>query len=857
MPSARERAEAAVARADRDLSAALPRLRTVVAELALADSASRSLGHRALGHALLHGGRADEAVAELRTAVRLAEASAEPALVADARTKLAYALHLSGRLPAALQQADRALAEASGDVVRARTLGTRALIQRELGRPELALADLDEAVATLRRAGDDLGLQRVLINRAILRVDVGSCAAGRADLVEAEVLATGLGRPAAVALIASNLGYAASRAGDVPRAIAEYARAEEAFRANGIQVSGLLMDRAELLARVGLDAEALVDAEAALAAARAERRTLRIPEARLLLARCAAAGGDHRLAHDQARSAGDGFRRQRRTTWAAAARLLRDLSSHELGGRPRWRTLVGQAELLATAGWDAEAVEAYLLVAALAPEPHRTAALAAAASRRGRGPALVRARGWYARALQLADRPGPAGRAVRRGLAVLDDHLTGVGADELRAGLARHRLELAGLGVDLALTGGRPGAVFDAVERARATVLVRDAVRPPPDPELARLLERHRAGGGGEREKAALAARIRDRSRTARGAGELLRPVRMAELDARLGDAAMVVWFVRGPHLHALTRVAGRTRLHQRLGAERAVRSAVDRLGFAMQRLAADGFDHGPLGPSLHRLLETAATELQTVLLTALPETTGRHLVAVPPAFLHAVPWHELPALTGRPLVVASSVRQWCRAVAGAGQAPGPVLVAAGPGLPGALREAKAVAAVHGVTPLLDPDAGVRPVLDGLAAAELAHLATHGWLRPDNPQFSELTMSDGALLVHHLDTLARLPRTLVLASCDSGRPVSRPGEALLGFAAACLVRGTRTLIAPVAPVPDGGTDTVMTRLHAALAGAGPPALALADAQAEQPPGRRAFVCFGAGLATMAHHPAGD
>ena len=35
-------------------------------------------------------------------------------------------------------------------------------------------------------------------------------------------------------------------------------------------------------------------------------------------------------------------------------------------------------------------------------------------------------------------------------------------------------------------------------------------------------------------------------------------------------------------------------------------------------------------------------------------------------ALLHAVPWHELPALTGRPLVVASSVRQWCRAVAGA-----------------------------------------------------------------------------------------------------------------------------------------------------------------------------------------------
>lgn len=73
MPSAREQAEAAVTLADRELSAALPALRAAVTALAGADPGSRSLAHRAVGHALLHGGRADEAVTELRAAVRLAQ----------------------------------------------------------------------------------------------------------------------------------------------------------------------------------------------------------------------------------------------------------------------------------------------------------------------------------------------------------------------------------------------------------------------------------------------------------------------------------------------------------------------------------------------------------------------------------------------------------------------------------------------------------------------------------------------------------------------------------------------------------------------------------------------------------------
>lgn len=840
MPNAREQAEAAMLLADREFSAALPEVRATVASLADADAGSRSIGHRALGHALLYGGRADDALAELRTAVRLAQQSGEAGLVTPARTKLAFALHLTGRLAAALRQADRAAAEAPDEAERARVLGTRALIHRERGHAERALADLDEAVATLHRSGDDLGLRRSLVNRAILRVDIGACAAAEADLTEAEQLATRQGHPAAVTLIASNLGYARARAGDVPRALDDYARAEAGFRANGLQLSGLLMDRAELLHATGLNDEAMDAAEAALAAAHEEGRTLRVLEARLLLARTTSAAGDHGLAREQAGLARDGFRRQGRATWAAAAAVQSALITRDLGGRPQWRPLVEQATVLEAAGWRSEAIEAWLLVASGAPEPHRKDALVAAARHRSRGPALIRARGWYAQALLAADDPSAVRRAARRGLAVLDAHVAGVGADELRAGLARHRLDLAALEVDLALARGSAPDVFGAVERARATVLVRDTVRPPADAELAGLLGRYRAASG-DRKRAALARQIRDRSHARRGAERLLRPVRMGELDAHLTDAAMVVWFARNQRIHGLTRVNGRTRLHD-LGPEAALRTAVDRLRFAAHRLAVSAASDGE---GMHRLLSGAAAEVSASLIEPLTGLRGRNLVLVPPAFLHAVPWAELPGLAGRPLSVAASVRQWQYATATRSDA-GRVLVAAGPGLPGARREAETIAGIHRVRPLLDPGAGVQAVLDGLAHADLAHLATHGWLRPDNPQFSELTLSDGPLLVHHLDTIDSLPSTLVLASCDSGRPVTRPGEALLGFAAACLTRGTRTLIAPVAPVPDGSTAEVMTRLHSALAAGVAPAAALASAQADQPAGRRSFVCLGAG-----------
>ena len=89
----------------------------------------------------------------------------------------------------------------------------------------------------------------------------------------------------------------------------------------------------------------------------------------------------------------------------------------------------------------------------------------------------------------------------------------------------------------------------------------------------------------------------------------------------------------------------------------------------------------------------------------------------------------------------------------------------------------------------------------------------------------------------------------MLSACDLATSDTRPGDELLGFAAALIGMGTRTIIASVVPVPDAGAKRLMISLHGHLTTGAPPSVALARTQERLSPHRyeqAGFVCLGTG-----------
>jgi CHAT domain-containing protein len=181
----------------------------------------------------------------------------------------------------------------------------------------------------------------------------------------------------------------------------------------------------------------------------------------------------------------------------------------------------------------------------------------------------------------------------------------------------------------------------------------------------------------------------------------------------------------------------------------------------------------------------------------------------------------------------------------------GPVVLAAGPGLPEAEKEVIDLAGVYpGSLALTGADACVTPLVEALDGAGIGHIAAHGRFRSDNPMFSSLRMHDGELTVYDLESLRRPPAFLVLAACDVGMSEIHAGDELMGVSAELLSMGTRTVLATLLPVPDDRVRRLMGVLHSELRSGQSPADALVRARAAVQHAAAdplsSFVCLGAG-----------
>jgi tetratricopeptide (TPR) repeat protein len=804
------------------------------------DDLSASYALQAMGVAHRELGDGTGALRLVRRSLAASRRTGQPERVSDVEATLGSTLALAGRVREALSHLDTAVASAKG-VHAARILVRRGGVLHILGRDGEALEDLRAALPSLRAAGDRVYEARALNSRAIVYDSLGMHTRADRDLARSERMMREDGQRLESAFARHNRGQLAYRSGDLPSALRHFDAAELIYADVGERDADLELQRCRVLLASGMPDDARQHAEAAVAilagnTAYANSRA----EALLVAASAGLAAGEIAQAQADAQAAARMFRAHQRERWMLRARRT-ELTARWMAGHttPATLRLACQVADRLEALRDQEATDAHLLAGRMAMRLGRRKAadehLEAAARARGRGPAIGRAIGWLARALQAdmaADARGMLA-ACRRGLDLLDEHRLTLGATEMRARATVHGAELASLATRHAARTGDAKQLLRWSERWRATALTAAPVRPPDDDALAldlsalrrttRRIADARADGEPtaalEREQARQEAAVRSRmlriSGTGRATSEQFEHARLVEELSALGNATLVELVDVDDLLHVVTVGRAGTRMHV-VGPTGTAMSELEFARFGLRRVAEAASE--TLVRAAAGSLPGAAGALERALLGPAVDALGDGpVVIVPSGRLHAVPWSLLPSLCHREVGVAPSATSWLRARATPAPPNNRVALVVGPGLATDGAEVEKVASFHQQATLLTGDeATANEVLAALDGAALAHVAAHGTFRADNPLFSCLRMADGPLTVHDLERLKAPPYRLVLSSCDSGLATAAGADELLGLSSALIGMGSAGLLASVVIVNDAATVTLMVAVHERL-----------------------------------------
>jgi len=827
---------------------------------------AESMAHRAAGLALVDVPDLPAAERRARRAAQVARRAGLDIVEAEATFTLAHVLLERGRGGAALSALDAVQPRlAPHDVARLRV--QRALVlQRGLGRPDEALLEYAAALPVLEDQDDRLWAARAHHNRAQLHAYAGDIDAAIEDENRAYDAFAALGQALSATHARLDLAWLLGIAGRIPDSLRLFDEASQELP--GFDPISEL-DRADILLRAGLAHDAVEAARRAVEwlAGSDDREGLFTGEAELMLSRALVRTGDVDGAAAHLDRADVRFRDHRRDSWAALAAYVREVAA--LRGHatsPTARTVRTVRDLLRR-GWRGYGVELAVAAADSARaqgRDGRARELLALVGPRRSDLLEVRGRVHHARALTeiLDGRTGEASRELARAWAA-GEQLRGLtGATELQAHSSAHVAGVVDLALELALRRASVAQVLRWSERGRAATLRHPPAEPPADPELATAIARlrfatqaddaDRLGGATARpHEAEHRRREAEVVRLSRHAAARRGHVRTADANdvrSRLEGRVLVLYAALRDDLVAVVVDPRRTTLVP-IGPAAPIRAGVSRLEITVRRAAS-----GVRSPSADAGLSAHVEALASTLLGPLSRVLGdREVVISPTGSLWRLPWSWLPPLRGRPTSLTPSATVWCRAVDRTAAEDADTLIVSGPGLDAAEREVDVVAGLHpGARVLRREDATVDAVCDAFGRSDLAHLTVHGTLRTDNPLFSSLALADGPLTAYAIERLARTPRTVVLPSCHSGEARGPVADELLGLAWTFLGRGTSSVVAALAAVPDEATVPVMRELHRGLSEGSSPAVALARAQDEL--GRSpdplvraaaaAFVCLG-------------
>jgi CHAT domain len=845
-----------------------PRRARALAQRALAeaksggDTKAEVAARYALGWAQFVLGEALAARATLRAGIRLAHRSDDRRGAGLLRRHLAYQLAYGGETRAAQREIAAALASLTG-LERARSQVHRLDIHRKSHVPDpylhrRVLGDAASALRRFRKERDEIWEARLLVNRGLLHLDRGEFGRAEADLHRARDLYQSLGARAAALNAVGQIARLALMRGDLVLCLRTLAAVQEQVASADLDLPYIVENLEECRALALTQARLLPEAHAAARTYFELCRRWGLPDhvspATLEHLTVALMSTDPAEATRFATATARSYAARGKPVDAALARVGQ-VRAQLAGGEVRRSTLrtgLAAAAVLDRAGWRHDALRTRVLVARLALETGAAGSarkqLELARPLWTRGTAADRIELCHARALlRIAENePAAAERELERGLRILDEYRSALGAAELRATASGLGSELSLVGLRIALASGRPAKILSWAERLRANALRLPAVRPPADAKLRTLqVELRRAieqQATARQARLEVAVRSRTRLVDAKGAARL-EVAETREVARLLGGRMLVEYLELGDERYALTLADGELLLHG-LSAKSAD-VELDWLRFACSRLAGGRLSPEQRAATLANATASAAA-LEELLIAPLREALGEApLVIVPTGALHALPWAALPSLKGRPFVVAPSLALWCDLATRPRSRRRKAALVAGPRLRHAAAEVKELGALRpGATVLHGKAATAEAVLAALDGAAIAHLACHGHFRADSPLFSSLELADGPLNVYELQQLRRAPEVVVLSACDLGLSQTHPGDELLGLAAALLGMGTRTIVASVVPVPDAAARRLMLSFHEQLLAGLAPAAALARAQARA---RTAgFVCLGTG-----------
>ena len=214
-----------------------------------------SIAHQARGIVLRDSGRAGEAVAELRTAIRYA-GRVDPERDADVRATYGLALVMAGRTAAGRRQLDRAAASVTGEV-QAKVLMRRAFALSLLGEQHAALVDMRTALDGIRRSGNRTWEARTLTVLASIEMALGMASDAQRSCEDARRIFQDLGEHEEALDALAILGDVALYRGDLPRALAVFDEMATAPGRVGYQRADIAVSRSVVYLTAGMPGEAV------------------------------------------------------------------------------------------------------------------------------------------------------------------------------------------------------------------------------------------------------------------------------------------------------------------------------------------------------------------------------------------------------------------------------------------------------------------------------------------------------------------------------------------------------------------------------------------------------------------------